>query len=198
MNVGAYLYSVWNALTYVGPLRTCVRAWGDPCHYVAIWKSALNDTHNYCAGRKEGRGKIRLVYIFGQIYVCAAGMLAVPIRLQYRVFNIKNHLNITCSKCTLVFLTVEAARAPQSRPCLLLTRQMATSLATNELGYTYSALRTKQELAVRHFLRGSDMFVSLPTGSGKSLCCLLPRAFDFLRQRTALRVSIASSRLRHG
>ena len=44
MNVGAYLHSVWNALTYVGPMRTGVRAWGDPCHYVAIWKSALNDT----------------------------------------------------------------------------------------------------------------------------------------------------------
>ena len=35
------------------------------------------------------------------------------------------------------------------------------------------------------------MFVSLPTGSGKSLCyCLLSRAFDFLRQWTALRESI--------
>ena len=34
------------------------------------------------------------------------------------------------------------------------------------------------------------MFVSLPTGRGNSLCyCLLPRAFDFLRQRTALRES---------
>ena len=35
------------------------------------------------------------------------------------------------------------------------------------------------------------MFVSLPTGSGKCLCyCLLPRALDFLKQRTALRESI--------
>ena len=31
----------------------------------------------------------------GQVFVQAAGMLAVPIRLQYRH---KQHLNITCSK----------------------------------------------------------------------------------------------------
>ena len=55
---------------------------------------------------------------------------------------------------------------------------MEISWATSELGY--SALRPKQELSVRHFLRGSDVFVSLPKGSCKSLCyCLLSRAFDF-------------------
>ena len=43
------------------------------------------------------------------------------------------------------------------------------------------------------------MFVSLPTSSGKSSCySLLSRAFDFLRQQTALRESITSSRLCHG
>ena len=58
----------------------------------------------------------------------------------------------------------------------------AISYATKAFGY--SELRPNQELAVKHFLRGHDVFVSLPTGSGKSLCyCLLPKAFDFLWQR---------------
>ena len=43
---------------------------------------------------------------------------------------------------------------------------MAISWATSELGY--SALQPNQELVVRHFLLGSNVFVSLLTGSGKS------------------------------
>ena len=36
----------------------------------------------FAHAEKRGGGKIRLVY-FGQVFVCTAGMLAVPIRLQY-------------------------------------------------------------------------------------------------------------------
>ena len=52
--------------------------------------------------------------------------------------------------------------------------------ATVTLGY--SQLREQQRVVVEHFIEGNDVFVSLPTGSGKSLCyCLLPSVFDSLK-----------------
>ena len=41
---------------------------------------------------------------------------------------------------------------------------------------------TLQELAVKKFAQGNDVFVNLPTGSGKSACfCITPPLFDALR-----------------
>ena len=46
----------------------------------------------------------------------------------------------------------------------------------------YSRLTLRQMQAVKEFMKGKDVFVSLPTGAGKSLCfCLLPKVFDLLR-----------------
>ena len=57
------------------------------------------------------------------------------------------------------------------------------STAVKAMGY--SSLTAKQEEVVRAFAKGIDVFVSLPTGSGKSLCyCILPLVFDSLRRRT--------------
>ena len=46
----------------------------------------------------------------------------------------------------------------------------------------YAEIRFLQETAVRAFVTGSDVFLSIPTGGGKSLCyAVLPRVFDMLR-----------------
>lgn len=56
----------------------------------------------------------------------------------------------------------------------------AISQAIRELNY--DKLRPQQELVIRKFVGGGDVFVCLLTGSGKSQCyCLLPAIFDHLR-----------------
>ena len=50
----------------------------------------------------------------------------------------------------------------------------------------YSSLTNEQYEAVSNFVAGQDVFVSLPTGVGKSLCYLvLPVVFDYLRSPSA-------------
>ena len=54
--------------------------------------------------------------------------------------------------------------------------------AGKKLGFP--SLRPQQKSAVLSFLHGNDVFVGLPTGSGKSLCyTILPFAFDELLSR---------------
>ena len=63
--------------------------------------------------------------------------------------------------------------------------------AGQKLGY--SSLRENQLQAVRSFMEGNDVFVILPTGSGKSLCfSVLPIAFDFLFERVVSIVIVVS------
>ena len=52
--------------------------------------------------------------------------------------------------------------------------------AAKKMGY--SAPRPEQLEAVENFVSGRDVFLSLPTGGGKSFCfACLPLVFDFLR-----------------
>ena len=56
---------------------------------------------------------------------------------------------------------------------------LAIRRTAEKLGY--SKLRHQQVRAVKNFVQGNDVVVSLPTGSGKSLCyCILPATFDSL------------------
>lgn len=56
----------------------------------------------------------------------------------------------------------------------------AISKAAASLGYT---LKPEQRRSVEKFVSGQDVFVSLPTGFGKSLCyAILPRVFDFVKE----------------
>ena len=60
----------------------------------------------------------------------------------------------------------------------------------------YNALKIEQEQALEAFSRGKNVFVSLPTGYGKSLCYeLIPRIFDMLRSEDKASIAIIISPL---
>ena len=56
-----------------------------------------------------------------------------------------------------------------------------TALSNAVLKLGYPALRPHQKTAITSFVQGRDVFVCLPTGSGKSLCfAILPEMFNQL------------------
>lgn len=58
----------------------------------------------------------------------------------------------------------------------------------------YEILQDKQVEAVSSFIKGNDVFVSLPTGYGKSaIYALLPYVFDAIRGKNNTRCSISDS-----
>lgn len=67
----------------------------------------------------------------------------------------------------------------------------AITNAVQRLGY--HELRPSQLEAVRSFMQGRDVLITLPAGSGKSLCyAVLPYAFDELTSRKGSIVIVVS------
>ncbi len=65
----------------------------------------------------------------------------------------------------------------------------------------YDSLKAEQELAITSFIRGNDVFVSLPTGYSKSLCfALLPSVFDMLKgvEKASIVLVISVNGIKHG
>ena len=119
-------------------------------------------------GRRSGH------YRYGFVY--HAGMLACPITFQ-----------IGSKRCGL------AVSMLNSRCCDGVPSQSvcdAIRVSAEIMGYSC------QEEAVRRFVEGRDVFVSFPTGGGKSLCySVLPLVFDKLRKTAGQSLVIAVSPL---
>eukprot|EP00731_Ephydatia_muelleri_P028685 Em0020g329a len=72
-------------------------------------------------------------------------------------------------------------------------KDLDSVIQSASLALGYPQLRSKQYDAVKSFLEGNDVFVVLPTGSGKSLCySLLPLAFNTLLGRESSIVIVIS------
>ena len=73
--------------------------------------------------------------------------------------------------------------------------ESAIRLAFAKLGYEEA--RSEQLEATREFVKDKDVFISLPTGSGKSLCYgCLPLVFDHLRKNGEKAIVVVISPLR--
>ena len=76
------------------------------------------------------------------------------------------------------------------------TRQVddAIGFAAGRLGYEH--VKQEQKRSVKSFVEENDVFVSLPTGYGKSLCfIMLPWVFDKLRGKANASIAICVSPL---
>ena len=74
---------------------------------------------------------------------------------------------------------------------IILNECLSLSLRKLKLNFTPTF---DQRSVIFNFVRGNDVFVSLPTGSGKSLCyTVLPYMFDFLKAQISTASTVVHS-----
>ena len=61
--------------------------------------------------------------------------------------------------------------------------KLSVAIKAVAVRFGYAELKPCQEKAVKSFVSGNDLFLSLPTGYGKSFCyASLPLVFDILKE----------------
>ena len=124
-----------------------------------------------------------------RVFAYSTGMWIEPITLQQRrncTYGIRISYNIGFP-CT----SARSYSYPEMSESAI---RQALYVGVEKLGY--ATVCPQQELAVLKFAAGQDVFVSLPTGSGKSLCyCVLPAVFDSLRGVKGLSIIVVVSPL---
>ena len=72
--------------------------------------------------------------------------------------------------------------------------KLSVAIKAVAVRFGYAELKPCQEKAVKSFVSGNDLFLSLPTGYGKSFCyASLPLVFDILKDKQSP-YSIAQSK----
>ena len=62
--------------------------------------------------------------------------------------------------------------------------KLSVAIKAVAVRFGYAELKPCQEKAVKSFVSGNDLFLSLPTGYGKSFCyASLPLVFDILKDK---------------
>ncbi len=79
-------------------------------------------------------------------------------------------VNVNCASASYIHVHVAPNKASDKGSVRVEEEKAAASEAVGKLVYIYLALKPEQERTIVNFLKGNEVFVSLPTGYGKTLC----------------------------